>query len=142
MTPRDKPLPAALLAVFLFGLAPVAASPPIYRCEINGVMTFSDRPCGAQSTAYEPEAARVSTYDASPVPKEAARARLQSNRSAATRSSIAADQLKRAEQCERIRTGLREIRSKMRAGYNAKEGERLKARYSKLNEQRRAERCN
>jgi hypothetical protein len=50
-------------------------------------------------------------------------------------------QAKHAAECRRIRESLGAVRDKMRAGYNAKQGERLKERERKLNESRRAKRC-
>ena len=52
--------------VHAFGAESARASATIYRCEVDGVATFSDRPCGDQSSAYEPDAALVSTYTAPP----------------------------------------------------------------------------
>jgi hypothetical protein len=123
-----------------FGAESARATATIYRCEVDGVATFSDRPCGDQSSAYEPEAALVSTYTAPPasVAPDSAKS---SRPKPARRSSIAADQAKRAEECQRIQASLRDIRSRMRAGYSAKEGERLRVRQEKLEDRRRSQRC-
>lgn len=116
------------------------ADDPIFRCKVDGVTTFSDRPCGNESTSYSPATERVSTYEAPPVSKDAVRA-VKKPKKRVARSSIAEDQRKHAEECRRIEASLREIRSKQRAGYSAKEGERLKARVQILNERRKAKRC-
>ena len=50
-------------------------------------------------------------------------------------------QEKRAENCARYARSLKEIRSKMRAGYSAKEGERLRLRQEKLRDSQRSSRC-
>lgn len=115
------------------------AGPSIYRCEINGVVTFADRPCGAEATTYSPDTTRVSTYEAPPsrsisATKAAPKKRL-------VRTSIAEAQSKAAEECRRIDAALRDIRSKQRAGYGAKEGERMKERQRALSERRRTKRC-
>jgi len=122
------------------GAESVRASSTIYRCEVDGVATFSDRPCGERSSTYEPEAALVSTYAAAPasVAESTKRSR---PKPIARRSSLAADQAKRVEECQRIQASLRDVRSRMRAGYSAKEGERLRARQEKLEDRRRAQRC-
>lgn len=116
------------------------ANTAIFRCEIGGVTTFSDRPCGEESTSYSPVADRVSTYEAPPEPKNQVRAAKKPKKRAA-RSSIAEAQRKHAEECRRIEASLRDIRSKQRSGYSAKEGERLRARLHTLNERRKANRC-
>ena len=53
-------LPAIVLIVSFPVAAAIAAS-PIYRCELNGITTFSDRPCAADSSEYVPNDQRVST---------------------------------------------------------------------------------
>jgi hypothetical protein len=124
------------------GAESARASAPIYRCEVDDVATFSDRPCGESWTAYEPEAALVSTYTAAPVSvAPASTTKRFRTKPAAARSSIAGEQAKRAEECRRIQASLRDLRSQMRAGYSAKEGERLRARQEKLEDRRRAQRC-
>jgi len=133
------------VSVFLFAVtftiaSSASADAAIFRCEIGGVTTFSDRPCGAESTTYAPTADRVSTYEAPPLSKQPARAATRPQKRAA-RTSIAREQQKLAEECRRIEATLRDIRSKQRAGYTAKEGERLKARQKTLNERRKAKRC-
>jgi hypothetical protein len=55
--------------------------------------------------------------------------------------SVAADQARHKAECERVTQSLRDIRSKMRAGYNAREGERLRERQDKLEQKRRAAGC-
>src|SRR5688572_2697192 len=133
---------AAIAVIVSFHAARASAASPIYRCEMNGVKTFSDRPCAADSSEYVPDDQRVSTvkveHVAAPIqPRPAKRAK----RSAPGKSSIAADQLKHKEDCARIDRSLGEIRSKMRAGYDAKEGERLRDRQRKLTLDRRGMKC-
>jgi len=43
--------------------------------------------------------------------------------------------------CARMDEVLRDLRSQMRSGYDAAEGERLRARERQINRQRRAEKC-
>lgn len=132
---------AAVLAHWL-AASIASADSAIYRCEVDGVMTYADRPCGERSAAHVPDASLVSTYDA-PVVKNTGspKTRARPKRRAATSESIAAAQVEHAQECERIDTSLRDVRSRMRAGYNTKQGERLKERYSKLNAKRRSQRC-
>ena len=114
----------------------------IFRCKLEGVVTFSDRPCGADAQTYQPNTSRVSEYE--PVPAAlTAHAQKTSAPEKHTRAapSIAEVQAKHAADCMRIRDSLGAVRDKMRAGYNAKQGELLKDRERKLNESRRAKRC-
>lgn len=113
----------------------------IFRCVLDGVVAFSDRPCGTQPQKYVPDDALISTVSAPPAsmptvpPVKPARA---GHKQAA---SIAASQAKLAEKCTRIERSMRDVRSKMRAGYDVRQGERLRERQRKLMEERRALRC-
>ena len=134
---------SALLVVLLGMNVPHAnGQSQVFRCTMDGVTTFSDRPCGADAEAYESDDALISTFEAPPV---AATSRGAQQRRAPERKrkdeSIAMAQAKHAERCARIERSLRDIRAKMRAGYNAKQGERLNERHRKLTAQRRDQRC-
>lgn len=115
----------------------------IYRCAHDDVVTFSDRPCGIDAQVYEPDTSRVSEVKSAPSAFVATAAHTQgrSPRPSQSGPSIAESQAKHAEECRRIHDSISTIRSKMRAGYRAKEGERLKEREQKLNASRRAKRC-
>ena len=133
---------AAIAVIVSFHAARASAASPIYRCEVNGVKTFSDRPCAADSSEYVPDDQRVSTVKVEGVPSPAlTRPAARSKAPAPGRGSIAADQLKHKEDCARIDRSLGEIRSKMRAGYDAKEGQRLRDRQRKLTLDRRGMKC-
>lgn len=117
-----------------------SAGRPIYRCHSGGATTFSDRPCDAAAEIYQ-SATPVNSYEA---PKSvsparggtAARPRVDTrfDRESASRAKL-------QEKCRRIQQSLRDLRSKMRAGYTAREGERLRERQTTLEEQRRAAKC-
>lgn len=47
---------AATAGLLVFTLAAPAAAQTIYRCESDGVVTFSDRPCAADAVAHAPTA--------------------------------------------------------------------------------------
>lgn len=120
-----------------------AQTPPagraVYRCTVAGVTTFSDRPCAPQAVLYEPDSSRISTYNPPLVPPAAA---LRSQtRTKTPRRSIAEDQVRHAADCERIRDSLKDLAARMRAGYSAKQGEQLRGRKAKLEQQRRARKC-
>lgn len=120
----------------------------IYRCKDGDTVIFSDRPCAAAAEIYEAETP-LNTFDApksEPRSRPSAVARPRSDadakRRAAARGNREAElEAKLAEKCQRIQASLRDIRSKMRAGYTAREGERLREREARLGEQRRVAKC-
>jgi hypothetical protein len=138
--------PVGGIAVLLLSQATieVGASPAfptaVYRCVVEEVVTFSDRPCDAEAKHYAPESEWVSTVEVAKPFSPSTRAperkvqRVQSG-------SIAAAQAKHKEECARIEESLREVRSKLRAGYDVKQGERLKDRDRKLKADLRSKRC-
>lgn len=113
----------------------------IYRCVEAEQVIYSDRPCGMDAGAYEPNESRVSILEAAvptatkPASSPAKTERLRAKGDA--RLTMPA----RADRCASIERQLREIRSRMRAGYNVKQGEHLRARQRKLAEQRRELKC-
>ena len=113
----------------------------IYRCTVGGVTTFSDRPCAAESAPYEPDASRVSTYDPPPVSQTAASAPPPRASPARKRGAGRDDRVRHAAVCGRLHNALREIAARMRSGYTAKQGEQLRERKAKLEQQRRGEKC-
>jgi hypothetical protein len=120
-----------------FALAAVA----IYRCTVQDVTVFSDRPCESDAARYEPDSSRVSTY--SPPPPGPSPEPVLQRRPRREHASAAAgaDQVRHAADCERLRNSLKDVAARMRAGYNAKEGEQLRKRKAKLEGQRRAKKC-
>jgi hypothetical protein len=113
----------------------------LYRCTVDGVTTFSDRPCAADASVYEPDTSRVSTYDPPPVTRSTAPAESRRAAPARQRASSGQDQVRHAAACERLRDALKGVAARMRAGYNAKQGEQLRERKAKLDQQRRAQKC-
>lgn len=117
----------------------------IYRCEVAGVATFSDRPCGTGANPYDLELSRISILEAVPAssrPGKATPDRPSAPRRAVIpkRSDVAA-KAAQAEACRRLQQSLRKIASRMRAGYTAKAGERLQTQRRELEAKRRARRC-
>lgn len=112
----------------------------VYRCTAGGVTTYSDRPCSPDAVAYQPDTSRVSTYDPPPVSQAAtpAPARTSPPRK---HGSGHDDQVRHAAACERLQNSLHEVAARMRSGYTAKQGEQLRVRKAKLEQQRRAEKC-
>jgi hypothetical protein len=112
----------------------------VYRCTVGGVTTYSDRPCSPDAVAYQPDTSRVSTYD--PPPASQTTAPAQPTRTSARKRGLGRDDhVRHAAACERLQNSLREVAAHMRSGYSAKQGEQLRARKAKLEQQRRAEKC-
>lgn len=134
---------ALLFATPMCAFAPTVghAQVQVFRCTVDGVVTFSDKPCGADARPYEVDDAAISTFTPSPVSATSKKVARTDRATNSSRESIAAAQAKHAETCARIEGSLRDIRAKMRAGYDAKQGERLNARERKLTAQRREQRC-
>jgi hypothetical protein len=136
-----------LCAVLLFagaglplnGQKAAADAVSIYKCEVGGVLTFSDRPCGPQAELHQLDDAVVNTYDAPPVVPRTSKPKAAAKQSTSHRAD--SHQAKRAETCARVGRSMKEVRSKMRSGYSAKEGERLRERLAKLKDQQRGSRC-
>jgi hypothetical protein len=126
-----------VVTVMLAGHAHTAER-SVYRCVADGVVTFSDRPCGSlmQVYSYEiasPAAAEAPAAAKAPASAKPAQVRKPGQQRAQTRSSG------REVGCERIQARLEQLRARMRAGYGVAEGERLRdqertarARFRKL----------
>jgi Domain of unknown function (DUF4124) len=137
--------------VFQLGLLTVIGNPyfstlaagdrvAIYRCHLNGVLTFSDRPCDTASETHEIDTDRINT-SAAPAEAKASEKSASTAKRRKSGSTKAPDPAKAAAACNRLNQSLRDTRSKMRSGYKASEGERLKERQAKLKNQLRLARC-
>jgi hypothetical protein len=113
----------------------------VYRCTVGGVTTYSDRPCGAEAAPYQPDTSRVSTYDPPPASRTAAPPQPTRTSPARRRESSSADPVRHQAACERLHNALKEVAARMRSGYSAKQGEQLRERKAKLEQQRRAQKC-
>lgn len=123
------------------GLVCALALVLVYRCTVGGVTTFSDRPCAPEAIPYQPDTSRVSTYDPPPASPTPAPAQPPPESPTRRRDPSDADQVRHAAACDRIRNSLRDVAARMRAGYDVKQGERLRERKAKLERQRRAQKC-
>lgn len=112
-----------------------AAQTTIYRCSVDGVLTFTDRQCGPESQTVKTMMANVAEAPRAVAPDPP---KPQSERPERRKEP---SQDKRAEACAKLALSLRELRSKMRSGYGAKEGERLRARQESLRERQKIARC-
>jgi hypothetical protein len=113
----------------------------IYRCAVEGVTVFADRPCQPTAAAYEPDTSRVTTYSPPPVSPTTSTAPQARSKRVRARDSAGEEQARRAAVCERVRSGLKDVAARMRAGYNARQGEQLRERKARLEAQRRAQKC-
>jgi hypothetical protein len=112
----------------------------IYRCEIDGQLTFSDRPCAPAAQPYELDPKSANTYQA-PAVRQASSLPSSDAPAAKAKRDAVAESKKHKETCERLALRLKEIRSKQRAGYTAEQGERLQATQERLKSQFRLARC-
>ena len=131
---------AAIVLLALAHPAAVSAQATIYRCSVDGVLTFSDRQCGPESQPVKTTTLNVAEAPAAAAPDSP---QPKSERSERRKDPAPKDpaQDKRAEACAKLALSLREVRSKLRAGYSAKEGERLRARQDSLRERQKIARC-
>jgi flagellar motility protein MotE (MotC chaperone) len=137
-----------IMAVGLLATDDIAAQSPgkIYRCIVNEQIVFTDRACAGGEAGSEVELAPVNLSSAATV-ESSTRSRTvrESNRSSdratARQNSIAAEQARAKQRCDRLNDQLATIQARMRAGYSVREGERLRERQRSLEAQRRTERC-
>lgn len=113
----------------------------VYKCTVQDVTIFSDRPCEPDAAAYNADPSRVSTYSPpppGPSTKPAPQTRAHRDRAP---TAAGADPVRHAADCERLRNSLKDVAARMRAGYDAKQGEQLRERKARLEGQRRAKKC-
>lgn len=122
-------------------LGAVAGAETIYRCEGPEGRVFSDRPCAPDAAVHAADASHVTFYDAPPISKRASQPRSKAPAAAKSARKSLAAAARHRQACARLDESLRELRSRLRAGYGVKEGERLKARQRQLAERRRREKC-
>jgi hypothetical protein len=136
-----------LLAACLVVFRAHSAERTIYRCALGGVTTFSDRPCGESVEVHSLE---ISATPIPAVPKsgvtasrsELPRAAAQPVRTLpAGRANSANRKDSSVRECVRLDAELRGLRARMRAGYSAAEGERLRERQRTANARRRERQC-
>ena len=138
----------AMAIVGLLAAGDIAAQSPgkIYRCIVKEQIVFTDRACEGGEAGSEVDLAPVNLSSAA-TPESSARSRTsrESNRTSprapSGQKSIAEEQARTKQRCDRLNEQLASIRSKFRAGYTAREGERLRERQRNLEAQRRIERC-
>jgi hypothetical protein len=124
----------------IFAAFDAFAGESIFRCTTDGRTVLTDRPADAMNcqplnappsnTFTSEPVSRSSKVDPAPKPRDA------------ERDSIAAEQLKAKQRCERLDQRLDQVADKMRSGYTVRQGEKLRAQKEQLEASRRIERCN
>jgi hypothetical protein len=128
---------STLIATIYCGLADAAKTAAIYKCEIDGVPTFSDRPCGGAANLAQLDLGKINIHEAQARPEPTVERPPAPKRKPAARI----DATKRAETCARLAQSLKEVHAKLRSGYSAKERGRLKDREAKLKSELRLAQC-
>ncbi|HEX2584997.1 MAG TPA: hypothetical protein VHL14_07690 [Steroidobacteraceae bacterium] len=122
----------ALIALASIVNFPVHAEPAIqiFECTVNGQRVFSDHSCGDDSVQRNVLVAN--TMEATKVTSEKS---VTSKKPRTNRPAASTDERdKRRQHCARIQKSRDAINDKMRAGYTAKQDERLHDRLRKLND--------
>ena len=122
------------LLMFIFvGSNQVSADPvtQVFECNINGQRVFSDHACG--DDAVQRDVAVANRMDAVKVTGNKSS---EANSSRPSRRPAAGNDEhdKRRQQCARIQKSREALMDKMRAGYTARQDERLHTRLRKLND--------
>ena len=117
------------------------ASDGLYRCEKDGKIVLTDRP-GTDADCRPLKVSSSNTFQAPPTAaKKPAASKKQVAVERRSAESIADEQMKAKQRCERLQLRLDEIATKMRNGYTLQQGERLNERKRSLEAQQKIERC-
>ncbi|HEY0940683.1 MAG TPA: hypothetical protein VGE08_11345 [Steroidobacter sp.] len=138
------PIVLIVLGISLLMRADVSgAQTAVYRCAGEQGVVYSDVPCDEAASVHEIDDSRITVYTPLEITSGPAPAAVPAKQTKGRRikPGPAAGRDAHRIMCAKLDQRLRDVRTKMRAGYGVEEGERLKARHRQLNEQRRAERC-
>lgn len=124
-----------LLVMVLASASPLHAQTPIYRCTVDGVVTFTDRACNEGAVPVTLDTSRVSTF--APVPA----GKVETPKAQRRRTARAEPIDKPEDRCVSIRSALRKVDEQLRAGYSAKQGVRLEQRKRDLRARAREMKC-
>jgi len=108
----------------LFQAVPAAAGERIFRCtDPDGVIVFSDTPCGRDSRSIDqPAAPKVGTRLVDPADMP----RTQSEPAKSRRTVTSKSSKDREYNCRKKERRLDDVNAKLRRGYKRSEGERLR----------------
>lgn len=118
--------------------ADTASPTRVYRCVHDGTQVFSDQPCGKDAQQHtvtvtnrmDEYAVRDSSRKASPAERQRVGRDDRDDRDDANE-----------QRCIKIGASKHDLDQRMRAGYNAAQGERLRERLRKLNDEYFERRC-
>jgi hypothetical protein len=132
-----------LFTVCLVSGAADSADRTIYRCVLAGVTTFSDRPCGDSIEVHSLEVptAAVGAMGPPPVLNGPARRQARSTKAKPSDHPPVDHRDRQVTECKRLDAQLRQVAARMRAGYKARVGERLRAQQRVARARRRELRC-
>lgn len=133
---------AMLVLGSLLSTHSVEAQTRIYRCTGEAGTVYSDRPCAEDADPHEIDDSRVTVYtpaaaDKQPSPAASAKP----TKAKPAKQAPLPDPAKHRLTCAKLEQSLRDVRTKMRSGYGAKDGERLRMRQRQLDQRRRWEKC-
>lgn len=112
----------SILLLLLSSASSSAEERIIYRCVTAGVQIYSDKPCGPAAEVYSRAAGAVTAAAPNAAPASAA----SKPKPAARRPRPVEPKDPTRADCERLQVQLERLRSRMRTGYRAAEGERLR----------------
>lgn len=120
----------------------------LFRCELRGLVTYSDTACDAEPTKVEINVDRLNTYDATELPRNVAyksQSITKIEPREAPSASIAEEQMKHKQRCKEIADRLDAVTEQMRRSDSGRGGaertNRLREREREIEGQKRAEKC-
>jgi hypothetical protein len=116
------------------------ASDSIFRCTADGRTVLTDRPTDTMN-CQPLNAPTSNTFTSEPVSRSVGKVEPAPRPRTVERDSIAAEELKAKQRCERLDQRLDQVADKMRSGYTVRQGEKLRVQKEQLEASRRIERC-
>jgi Domain of unknown function (DUF4124) len=130
---------AVTFIVVMCTIRPIDAA-QVYECKVNGQRIFSDQPCAADAAKREITVENtMSAREANIGSRSSTPQKAKSNRQRKTDVDDADD--KRQARCQKLSGDKQTINSKLRAGYNNNQGERLRDRLRKVDNEYYDLRC-
>ncbi len=126
--------------LLLLATTAVQAAAELFRCEANGRTILTDKPAlGAECRPLD--APRVNIFESAPVRASAASTSRSKAPARQESDSIANEQIKAKQRCQRLQQRLDAIVDKMRRGYTLKQEERFRDQQRDLEGQQQIEKC-
>lgn len=132
-----------LVAFYLLAGPPSRADRPIFRCESEGRVTYSDTACADAPTKTEVDARSLNVYLADPSAQHRKTAKPAVHRG----ESIAETQIRHKERCKDLANQIEAIETKLRSDNSLRNGSRssrndaLEEKQRKLEKDRKTEKC-